>query len=45
MIKNQPRREEVLILNQIEPGIFLKMGRSRIGSQPPGKNNVHRPGE
>jgi hypothetical protein len=34
-----------LILNQIEQGIFLEMGRSRIGGQPPGKSDVHRPGE
>ena len=39
------RKRRTLILNQIEQGIFLEMGRSRIGSQPPGKSDVHRPGE
>lgn len=31
--------------NRVEAGILWKMGRSRIGSQPLGETDVHRPGE
>jgi hypothetical protein len=34
--------KRTLILNQIEPGIAWKIGISKMGSQPPKKNNVHR---
>ncbi|PHU30608.1 putative cytochrome c biogenesis ccmB-like mitochondrial protein [Capsicum chinense] len=37
------RKRITLILNQIEPDIILEMGRSGIGVQPPGENDVHRP--
>ncbi len=34
-----------LILNQIKLKIAWKIGISKMGNQPPKKNNVHRPEE